>query len=120
TVNGILAPPCYSECGIAHNWVCGSNGNSYQNPCQLIAYACEHPNENITIKNYARCENINGECTNEPFQIKGSNETFVIFLDEKRNWRNAEKKCEAEFMRTAHPSNEVAIKLRKHLLESCG
>ena len=60
TVNGILAPDCYSECGIKHDWVCGSDGNSYQNPCQLTAYACEHPKENITIKHDTRCENIKG------------------------------------------------------------
>ncbi|CAL4089726.1 unnamed protein product, partial [Meganyctiphanes norvegica] len=58
TVNGISAPLCYSECGIEHDWVCGSDGISYQNPCQLDAYACEHPRENITIKHDTRCENI--------------------------------------------------------------
>ncbi|CAL4114994.1 unnamed protein product, partial [Meganyctiphanes norvegica] len=60
------------------------------------------------------------ECSNEPFKLKGSNETFVIFLDEMRKWPQANKKCEEEFMRTAHPSNEIVLKLRKHLLESCG
>ncbi|CAL4124902.1 unnamed protein product, partial [Meganyctiphanes norvegica] len=30
------------------------------------------------------------------------------------------KKCEAEFLRAVHPSDQVAVKLRKHLLEACG
>ncbi|CAL4062150.1 unnamed protein product, partial [Meganyctiphanes norvegica] len=55
-----------------------------------------------------------------PFKIEGSVLEFIIFFDEQRNWFNAKRKCEAESMLTAHPSDKVAIKLRKHLLESCG
>ncbi|CAL4105012.1 unnamed protein product, partial [Meganyctiphanes norvegica] len=60
------------------------------------------------------------ECPNERFKIKGSSLEFIIFFDEKRNWINANKKCKAESMSTAHPSDKVAVRLRKYLLESCG
>ncbi|CAL4114174.1 unnamed protein product, partial [Meganyctiphanes norvegica] len=60
------------------------------------------------------------ECPNESFKLEGIEWEFKIFFDELRNWTNAKKKCEAEFMSTAHPSDKVAVKLRKHLLESCG
>ncbi|CAL4155468.1 unnamed protein product, partial [Meganyctiphanes norvegica] len=119
-VNGISPPRCYSECGIEHDWVCGSDGNSYQNPCQFNAYACEHPLKNLTIKHDTRCENIKPDCPNEPFKLKGTEWEFMIFFDTKRNWTDAQKKCEAEEMLTAHPSDKVAVKLRKHLLEACG
>ncbi|CAL4102847.1 unnamed protein product, partial [Meganyctiphanes norvegica] len=117
-VNSITPPPCYRECGIEHDWVCGSDGNSYQNPCQLKEYSCEHPRKNITIKHDRRCEDIKGECPDKPFKIKGSALEFIIFFDKKRNWLNAKKKCEAETMLTAHPSDKVAVRLRKYLLDS--
>ncbi|CAL4092825.1 unnamed protein product, partial [Meganyctiphanes norvegica] len=120
TVNGISTPPCYSECGIEHDWVCGSDGNSYQNPCQLLATDCEYPAENITIKHNTRCENIKGECPNEVFKLRGTQHQFIIFQDVMRNWPNAMKKCETEFLRKVHPSDQVAVQLRKYILESCG
>ncbi|CAL4124710.1 unnamed protein product, partial [Meganyctiphanes norvegica] len=50
TVGRIAAPPCYYECGIDHDWVCGTDDTSYQNTCMLNTSACEAPDRNITIK----------------------------------------------------------------------
>src|SRR5262245_49007896 len=41
-------------CGHEIDVVCGSNGFSYDNPCKLRKYACEH-NETILIKYKGVC-----------------------------------------------------------------
>ncbi|CAL4140937.1 unnamed protein product, partial [Meganyctiphanes norvegica] len=41
TVNGITIPPCYYECGIDHDWICGTDNKTYQNPCMLKIAACQ-------------------------------------------------------------------------------
>ncbi|CAL4112322.1 unnamed protein product, partial [Meganyctiphanes norvegica] len=50
------APPCYRECGIHHDWVCGTDNKSYQNPCSLIVSACVAKQTNVTKKYQGKCE----------------------------------------------------------------
>ncbi|CAL4060619.1 unnamed protein product, partial [Meganyctiphanes norvegica] len=118
-VNGITAPPCYYECGIDHEWVCGTNNKSYQNPCMFKISACEAQKTNITIKHHGKCVVVK-ECVEEPFTLPVSKKHFIILKDKKRNWHYAKIKCDADYLRAVHPTNEEAVKLRKHLLDSCG
>ncbi|CAL4109584.1 unnamed protein product, partial [Meganyctiphanes norvegica] len=115
------SPPCYSDCGIEHNWVCGTNDRSYQNPCLLNVSACKAPEENITIQYSGKCKEAK-ECPEEFFTIDDdSKEYYKVFKDIKRNWRNANTKCENEHLLRAKPSDEIAtIKLRKYILDYCG
>ncbi|CAL4180693.1 unnamed protein product, partial [Meganyctiphanes norvegica] len=119
TAHGITAPPCYNECGIVFDWVCGTDDKNYQNPCMLNVSACEESNNNITIKHYGRCEVVK-ECPEGPFVLSESNKTFMIFQNKSIGWESAKEKCETESLDMAHPSDLAAVKLRKHLLELCG
>ncbi|CAL4147787.1 unnamed protein product, partial [Meganyctiphanes norvegica] len=54
------------------------------------------------------------------FMSKGSKECFKIFMDLPRSWYDSKKKCKAEGLLTAMPSDAVAVSLRKDLLEKYG
>ena len=60
------------------------------------------------------------ECPVKHFTVKGSKKPFIIYKDELRYWNHSMEKCEAEMMEPVHPSNEVAVTLRKYLLDACG
>ncbi|CAL4201037.1 unnamed protein product, partial [Meganyctiphanes norvegica] len=117
--NGITAHPCYYECGIDHDWVCGTDDKSYQNPCMLNISACNAQDKIITIKHHGPCEVVK-ECPEKHFMFEGVKKPFIIFKDKGRTWDEAMKKCEDEMLEAVHLSNEVAVTLRKFILHSCG
>ncbi|XP_040034380.2 follistatin-related protein 1 [Gasterosteus aculeatus] len=45
---------CLQQCDVAENWVCGSNGRTYRNHCELHRDACTTQNK-IHVQHRARC-----------------------------------------------------------------
>ncbi|CAL4059147.1 unnamed protein product, partial [Meganyctiphanes norvegica] len=118
TVNGIKAPLCYYDCGIDYEWVCGTDKKNYQNRCMLKVAACK-AQTNITIKHHGVCEVVK-DCPGGFIKIEGSWKCFKVWDDEKRNWWEAEDKCLDENSVLAGPTTEVAVALRKRILDTYG
>jgi hypothetical protein len=62
---GSLSDPCETDCGAVVLAVCGSNGFTYQNECQLKATACRQ-GVNIKVKHEGECKHEDQEAQGEP------------------------------------------------------
>ena len=57
----VLTANCKHDCDSKHDWVCGSNNQSYLNPCQLAVADCQAQEESITTKHFGRCQHHNSK-----------------------------------------------------------
>ncbi|CAL4087437.1 unnamed protein product, partial [Meganyctiphanes norvegica] len=67
------------------------------------------------------CKQLCGRgCSSGFIMSEGSRQCFKLYKDKQRSWDEAKKKCAAEGLRLAQPTDKVAAALRRDLLDQFG